>query len=47
MKFVSFSLAAYKNSYGQAIYTSSGLSSSMNWGRRLLTSEADVVTAHG
>jgi len=36
----------YKNSRGQAVYTSSGLSSSMNWGRRLLTSEADVVTAH-
>eukprot|EP00795_Rhopilema_esculentum_P008684 gene8684-14703_t len=37
----------YKNFKGEVAYLASGLSSSMNWGRRLLTSEADVVTAHG
>ncbi|XP_065063396.1 ADAM 17-like protease [Rhopilema esculentum] len=36
----------YKNFKGEVAYLASGLSSSMNWGRRLLTSEADVVTAH-
>eukprot|EP00112_Aurelia_sp_Birch-Aquarium-sp1_P006413 Seg1709.3 transcript_id=Seg1709.3/GoldUCD/mRNA.D3Y31 product="ADAM 17-like protease" protein_id=Seg1709.3/GoldUCD/D3Y31 len=38
---------AYKGSTGTMSFLNSGLSSSMNWGRRLLTSEADVVTAHG
>ena len=44
---VDFSSLVYKNLRGEVAYLASGLSSSMNWGRRLLTSEADVVTAHG
>ncbi|XP_073251677.1 ADAM 17-like protease [Porites lutea] len=28
------------------LYPNTGLSSSINWGRRLLTGEADIVTAH-
>ena len=31
----------------QGLYHNTGLSSSENWGSRLLTTEADVVTAHG
>ena len=27
-------------------FPNTGLSSSINWGRRLLTEEADIVTAH-
>ena len=29
------------------LYLNTGLSSSVNWGRKLLTEEADIVTAHG
>ena len=29
------------------LYLNTGLSSSINWGRKLLTEEAAVVTAHG
>ena len=29
------------------LYLNTGLSSSENWGRKLLTEEADIVTAHG
>ena len=29
------------------LYLNTGLSSSINWGRKLLTEEADIVTAHG
>ena len=29
------------------LYLNTGLSSSVNWDRKLLTEEADIVTAHG
>lgn len=29
------------------LYLNTGLSSGINWGRKLLTEEADIVTAHG
>lgn len=32
---------------GRTLYLNTGLSSSVNWGRRILTEEADIVTAHG
>ncbi|XP_028518433.1 disintegrin and metalloproteinase domain-containing protein 17 [Exaiptasia diaphana] len=31
---------------GRTLYLNTGLSSSVNWGRRVLTEEADIVTAH-
>eukprot|EP00794_Sanderia_malayensis_P012069 gene12069-13313_t len=37
----------YKNSEQVLTHLNSGLSTSYNWGRRILTSEADVVTSHG
>ncbi|KAK3755747.1 hypothetical protein QZH41_019973, partial [Actinostola sp. cb2023] len=32
---------------GRTLYLNTGLSSSVNWKRRVLTEEADIVTAHG
>ena len=29
------------------MFHNTGLSSSINWGNQLLTTEADIVTAHG
>ena len=32
---------------GRVLHLNTGLSSSLNWNRRVLTEEADIVTAHG
>ena len=32
---------------GRDLHLNTGLSSSLNWNRRVLTEEADIVTAHG